>query len=600
MNEAILHRGPDDGGVWTDEHVGVGLANRRLAILDLSSNGHQPMTSRCGRYVLVYNGEVYNFGSLRDELEREGAVLRGHTDTEVILEGCARWGLARTVERLNGMFAFALWDRAERKLSLVRDRIGIKPLYYARIGTSLLFGSELKALCAHPLFDGELDRNSVDLFLRYSYIPAPWSIYRYVRKLTAGHILTLSAPDGDSESVPYWSIRTAAEQTSAISESEAIDELQTLLSEAIRLQMISDVPLGAFLSGGIDSSTVVGLMQTQSTRRVKTFSIGFADARYDEAKHARQVAQHLGTEHTELYVGNEQLLDAVPQLASVYDEPFADPSQIPTAVLAALTRKEVTVALSGDGGDELFAGYSHYRQVRDRWTLSRRIPEPLRVGAAATFDWVTANGNSTKFATLRSLLTAQAPESVGSHARSRKALLGIVKNVVEPQTAFTDRAQWPDTDDVLTRLMCLDLNTYLPEDVLTKVDRATMQVSLEARVPILDHRIVEFALQLPNSFKLRRNQNKWLLRKVLERFVPASLFDRPKMGFSVPISDWLRGPLRDWAESLLDVATVRTQGLLDPVLVRRMWDEHVEGQRDWGHVLWNLTMLQAWRSRWVP
>jgi len=602
MNDAIHHRGPDDGGEWVDERVGIGLANRRLAIIDVSSAGHQPMTSRCGRYVIVYNGEVYNFQKLSKELEHQGVTFRGHTDTEVILEACARWGLDRTLAHLNGMFAFALWDRQNETLSLVRDRIGIKPLYYARFGTTLLFGSELKALTAHPGFEADIDRDSLGLFLRYSYIPAPWTIYRDVYKLQPGHVMTFNARSLEPAAVPYWSVRDSVEHdVSRATAEEAIAELDSLLSDAVNQQMVSDVPLGGFLSGGIDSSTVVALMQAQSTRRVNTFSIGFEDKSYDEAEYARSVARHLGTDHTELYVDHKQLLDTVPHLASTFDEPFADASQIPTQVLSALTRKHVTVALSGDGGDELFAGYDHYPQLRDRWELLRRFPRPLRSISARVLEGVTGgNASGAKLATLSAVLDAESPESLGRYARSRwKAPEQVIPTLSERPTAFTDRSQWPQTENTLARLMYLDLITYLPEGVLTKVDRTSIAVSLEARVPVLDHRIVEFAMRIPVELKIRNQEPKWLLRQVLQRYVPRELFDRPKKGFSVPMSTWLRGPLRGWAETLLDVRAIQQHGILEPAPIRRKWNEHLAGTHDWGNALWNVVMFQAWYARWV-
>jgi asparagine synthase (glutamine-hydrolysing) len=613
MNEALLHRGPDDGGTWVDEHVGVGLATRRLAILDLSASGHQPMISSCGRFVIAYNGEVYNFESIRDALKQDGKTFRGHSDTEAIVEGCAAWGLNKTLERLNGMFGFAVWDRKDRTLSLVRDRLGIKPLYYARFGTTLLFGSELKALVAHPAFRKEIDRNSLALFLRHGYIPSPYTIYKGVRKLPPGHSLTLSNTDNSPESVPYWSAKSFVDvktDVGELSDDETITQLETLLRDAVRLQMVADVPLGAFLSGGIDSSTVVALMQAQSARPIRTFSIGFSEKGYNEADYASAVARHVGTDHTELYVSPQQIAESVEVLPGMYDEPFADASQIPTYLLSGLTRKHVTVSLSGDGGDELFAGYDHYQQLERRWKMLRRVPRRVRgFGASAvnsllTFQRGLRRGGQNKILNrlhnVPGILESRSPELLSHHCLSHwKSPSVVVAKSREPATVFTDEEQRPKTSDALRRMMYLDLVTYLPDDVLTKLDRASMAVSLEARVPLLDHRVVEFAMQLPNHFKIRNQQGKWLLRQVLQRYVPKELFDRPKAGFSAPIGTWLRGTLRPWAEELLGEPLKAKGDLFDSDVIRRKWAEHISGDRNWGNQLWNVLMFQAWHTRWL-
>ena len=613
MNEALMHRGPDDGGTWVDEQVGVGLANRRLAILDLTASGHQPMLSSCGRFVIAYNGEVYNYESIREALLREGKTFSSHSDTEAIVEGCASWGLKETLHRLNGMFAFALWDRKLRTLSLVRDRLGIKPLYYGRFGTALLFGSELKALVAHTAFKKEIDPNSLALFFRHGYIPAPYTIYKNVRKLQAGHVLTLSSSNDDVEGAPYWSAKPIGDETGVgqLTEDDAVTQLETLLRDAVRLQMVSDVPLGAFLSGGIDSSMVVALMQAQSARRVKTFSIGFAEKGYNEADYARGVAQHLGTDHLDLYVSPQQIAESVQALPEMYDEPFADPSQIPTYLLSRLTREHVTVSLSGDGGDELFGGYDHYQQLHRRWEMLRRIPQPLRAfGATAANSLLMIpkvlrrrpvhNMTWSKVADVAGILESDSPELLSHHCLSHwKIPSEVVAKGKEPATAFTDEEQWPKTSDSLRRIMYLDLITYLPDDVLTKLDRASMAVSLEARVPLLDHRVVEFALRVPHHLNIRNGQGKWLLRQVLHRYLPQRLFDRPKMGFSVPIDAWLRGPLRPWAEELLDETCKAKHDLLDSDLIRRKWTEHISNNCNWGRQLWDILMFQAWQQRWL-
>jgi asparagine synthase (glutamine-hydrolysing) len=612
MNEALHHRGPDDGGTWVDEQSGIALANRRLAILDLSASGHQPFFSRCGRFVIAYNGEVYNFQSIRDALRREGKAFLGHSDTEVIVEACAQWGLHKTLERLNGMFAFALWDREQRTLSLVRDRLGIKPLYYGRFGATLLFGSELKALVAHPSFSGQIDRNSLALFFRHGYIPAPYTIYKDVKKLPPGHCVTLSSTFDSLGSSPYWSARRLGGNETTmdqLSEEEAISRLDSLLRDAVQLQMVSDVPLGAFLSGGIDSSTVVALMQSQSTRRIRTFSIGFAEKGYNEADYASAVARHLGTEHMEMYVSPELIAESVRKLPEMYDEPMADTSQIPTYLLSKMTREHVTVSLSGDGGDELFGGYDHYAQLHRRWTMLQKVPRSVRAFGAKAVSSLLSAGNVSRhrgnnkmlvrLCNVPGILESHSPELLSHHCLSHwRTPAAIVADSQEPATVFTDEEQWSTTHDPRQRMMYLDLVTYLPEDVLTKLDRASMAVSLEARVPILDHRVVEFAMQVPMKWKFRGQRGKWLLRQVLQRYLPRALYDRPKMGFSLPIGEWLRGTLRPWAEELLEEPLVIQNDLLDAAVIRRKWAEHLSGSHDWGQQLWNALTFQAWCRLW--
>jgi asparagine synthase (glutamine-hydrolysing) len=611
MNDLLRHRGPDDGGIWVDEQAGIGLANRRLAILDLSSSGHQPIFSRCGRFVIAYNGEVYNFESIRQELKEEGKTFRSHTDTETIVEACAAWGLPKSLERLNGMFAFALWDRMERTLSLVRDRIGIKPLYYGRFGTTVLFGSELKALVAHPAFKREIDRNSLALYFRHGYIPSPYTIYKGIRRLPPGHSLTMSSTGDSLESSSYWSAKSfEVFDDDQLSDDEATTQLEALLRDAVRLQMVSDVPIGAFLSGGVDSSTIVALMQAQSAQRIRTFSIGFVERDYNEADYATSVARHLGTDHLNLYVSPEQIAESVEKLPEMYDEPFADSSQIPTYLLSRLTRQHVTVSLSGDGGDELFGGYDHYRQLHRRWKMLRRVPRPLRsLGAKAVQSFLRSpdvfhHGGNYKlwnmFRNVPGILESDSPELLShyclSHWRDPSAVVNASR---EPVTVFTDEDQWTKTADPRHRMMYLDLITYLPDDVLTKLDRASMAVSLEARVPLLDHRVVEFAMQLPSRLNFRNHEGKWLLRQVLQRYLPKNLYHRPKMGFSVPLGAWLRGVLRPWAEELLGERLHAQSGLLDEVSIQQKWIEHVNGAHDWGQQLWSVLMFQAWYRRWL-
>jgi asparagine synthase (glutamine-hydrolysing) len=625
MAAQIVHRGPDDHGTWSEPETGVAFGFRRLAILDLSPNGHQPMHSSSGRYVAAFNGEVFNFGALREELAGRGHAFRGGSDTEVILAAVEEWGLAAAVRRFVGMFAIALWDRQQRRLSLVRDRLGIKPLYYALIDGTLLFGSELKSLRVHPAFSGEVDRNALALYMRFNYVPAPYSIFAGVRKLPPGTMLTLAGP---GEPLPdpeaYWSAREVAEAGQAApfrgDDGEAIERLDALLREAVGLRLVADVPLGAFLSGGVDSSTVTALMQAQSSRPVKTFSIGFHEAEYDEAVHAARVARHLGTDHTELYVTPEEARAVIPKLPSLFDEPFADSSQIPTFLVSELARRDVTVSLSGDGGDELFGGYNRYSWGRSIWQKVGRVPTGLRRAGARALTAVPAGRWDREFNRFDRLLPHRLRQrtpgdklhklaevlAVGS---PEELYFGLVSTWKSPdslvlggreyQTALSDRSQWADLDDFAQRMMFLDLISYLPDDILAKVDRASMGVSLEARVPLLDHRVVEFAATLPLRMKIRDGQGKWLLRQVLDRYVPRDLIERPKMGFGVPIDSWLRGPLREWAEDLLSEERLRREGYLNPVLVREKWAEHVSGARNWQHYLWAVLQFQAWRAHWA-
>jgi asparagine synthase (glutamine-hydrolysing) len=628
MADQLVHRGPDDSGVWVDGEAGIALGFRRLAILDLSPAGHQPMTSSNGRYVIVFNGEVYNFAELRRDLESRGHSFRGHSDTEVMLEAVSEWGLEAAVKRFVGMFAFALWDRHARVLHLVRDRLGIKPLYCGCQNKTFLFGSELKALRVHPDFQPEINRGALALYLRYAYIPQPYSIYQGIWKLPPGCILSLRAGTQTSSELsgaaPYWSAKEVYENGAASpfrgSEGEAIEELDRLLRESVRLRMIADVPLGAFLSGGIDSSTVVALMQAQSHRPVKTFTIGFHAQEFNEAAHARTVAAHLGTEHTEMYVTPKEAMDVIPKLPTLYDEPFADSSQIPTYLVSALTRRHVTVSLSGDGGDELFGGYQRYSNARRFWKNVRRFPHftrkalarVIRVCKPATYDRLIGGLASLlprlarpstvgeRMYRLAEVLTATNPEELYRQLASYwNSPAEVVLDANELPVLLTQSSDWARLADISQRMMFLDLATYLPDDILAKVDRASMGVSLEARVPILDHRVVEFAARLPISMKVRSGQGKWLLRQLLYRYVPRELVERPKMGFSVPIEDWLRGPLRDWAEGLLNQDRLRREGFFRPEPIGELWAEHLSGQRNWHGHLWNVLMFQAWREKWA-
>ena len=619
MAATLAHRGPDDAGEWADANSGVALGFRRLSIIDVSPAGHQPMVSASGRYVAILNGEIYNFREFTHELAREGSppAYRGRSDTEAMLAAIDAWGVAGAVGRFNGMFAIAVWDTVERTLTLVRDRLGVKPLYYGWAGRTFVFGSELKALAVHPDFQASLDRAAVELLLRFTYIPAPRTIYAGVAKLTPGSILTFTPRTGRTETVTYWSAASAAARGVANrfagTEADAAEAVESLLADAVRLRMIADVPLGVFLSGGIDSSLVTALMQAQSSAPVRTFSIGLEDSDYNEAPFARAVATHLGTDHTDLYVSPAEALDVIPKLAAMYDEPFADSSAIPTHLVARLARQSVTVSLSGDGGDELFGGYVRYQLGRqfDRLTP---VPGPLRRAASRAMTSFSAE-RWDRWLAHGSRVLPQALRAPGAGARLHKA--ARVLGASEPDAMYFELvSHWMDVmpgggaarapiddpgtaagiEDPVERMMLFDQVSYLPDDLLVKVDRASMAVGLEAREPLLDYRLVEFAWTLPSSMKVRRRETKPILRRVLDRHVPPHLLDRPKMGFAVPIGRWLRGPLRDWAESLLDARRLKEHEWLHAAPIRAAWAEHLAGQRDWQFHLWAVLMLQAWMS----
>jgi len=619
MTNAIRYRGPDGNGIWVDKDHGVALGHRRLAIIDVSEAGHQPMHSSCGRYVISYNGEVYNFRDLRTELLAAGRLFKGHSDTEVILEAIAEWGLVVALNRFIGMFAIALWDRDQRQLSLVRDRLGIKPVYYSGTDSIFLFASELKALMGFPGMNKSLDQDAVASFMRHGYIPAPHTVFKSVAKLEPGQILYLE-PNLNFRLERYWSLDSAVHQCQPgdqhASDADSIEALDTLLSDAVGRRMIADVPLGAFLSGGIDSSTVVALMQKHSPSPVRTFTIGFNEHEYDEARHAKKIAQHLGTDHTELYVESRAALDLVPELPRHYDEPFADSSQIPTLLVSRLTRNHVTVALSGDGGDEVFAGYNRYFYGRMLTRRLSRVPRPLRAMMATLLTRVPVAAWQRLFNLVPAHLR---PPQAGDKVHKLAGLLSesdadiyrrlislweqpaeVVSGAREYRGLLWDESVERKLPDLVARMQYLDTLTYLPDDILTKVDRASMSVSLEARVPLLDHRVVEHAWSLPMSMKLRGGQGKWLLRQVLYRYVPRLLVDRPKMGFGVPIDHWLRSELRDWAEELLSPRLLERDGLLNRDLIHRRWAEHLSGVRNWQYPIWNVLMFQAWRQAWLP
>ena len=625
MTATLTHRGPDSDGHWLDADAGIALGHRRLAIVDLSPAGAQPMQSPSGRYVIAFNGEIYNHGVLRTELDKLGIARawRGHSDTETLLTGFEAWGIQATVERAVGMFAFAVWDRQASTLTLGRDRLGEKPLYYGWQGRGssavFLFGSELKALRAHSAFAAAIDRDALCLYMRHMAVPSPHSIYQGIKKLPPGTLLTVSRQLPDAQPLAYWSGAAVAERGVAQpftgTPEQAVNALELLLEDAVRQQMVADVPLGAFLSGGIDSSTVVALMQAQSARPVKTFTIGFNEAGFNEAVHAKTVAAHLGTDHTELYVTPDQAMAVIGRLPDLYDEPFADSSQIPTFLVSQMARQQVTVSLSGDGGDELFCGYNRYSLTASLWHKLSSLPLPLRRAAAWGLTRLSPQAWSrlaahTPLAHRWAGLGDKVHRGAGVMA-SRTAgelYLRMVSNwedpasVVlggrEPATVLTGDAPALVGLSNVERMMVLDMLTYLPDDILTKVDRAAMGVSLETRVPFLDHRVVEFAWRLPLHYKLRQESSglitKWALRQVLYRHVPQALIERPKMGFGVPIDSWLRGPLRDWAEDLLGEQRLRREGYFNPAPIRQKWADHLSGQRNWQSPLWSVLMFQAW------
>ena len=616
MSDRISHRGPDDSGIWIDEQNGVALGFRRLAILDLTPTGHQPMPSADGRYFIVFNGEIYNFQSLRDELNRLGHNFRGTSDTEIMLASISQWGLKAAVQRFNGMFAFALWDRLEHTLSLVRDRLGIKPLYYGWCGKTLLFGSELKALRAHPDFNASINRDALVSFIRYSYIPAPDTIYRSIHKLPPASILTIHSQQNKdtSNTCNYWSANEVVQNGIAnpfiADDAETINTFGTLLSESLKLRMIADVPLGAFLSGGIDSTTIVSLMQKQSRLPIRTFTIGFSENGFDEAGYARKVASHLRTDHTELYISPEQTREIIPRLPTLYDEPFADPSQIPTFLVSQLARQHVTVSLSGDGGDELFGGYNRYFWVDRLWKQTSLFPTGIRNTLACglslltpqQWSWILKLANpklpnpADKVQKLTEVLSAANPMDIYLSLVSKwKQPDEIVIDGSEPIGILTNRSNWIKTRSIAENMMALDQVTYLPDDILAKVDRASMGNSLEVRAPFLDdHTLFEFAWKLPLKMKIRNGQGKWILRQILGKYVPEEMINRPKMGFGVPIDAWLRGPLRTWANDLIEENRLQKEGFLRPEKIQKKWQEHLSGKQNWQYDLWNVLMFQSW------
>lgn len=624
MTASLAHRGPDAQGLWVDPAAGIALGHRRLAIVDLSVHGRQPMASACGRYVMVFNGEIYNHRELRAQLERVGRApaWRGHSDTEVLLAAFAAWGVDATLRRATGMFALALWNRESRVLTLARDRIGEKPLYYGRIGDALVFASELKALRAYPGFDGEIDRDALCLYLRHSAVPAPHTIYRGIRKLPPGTWIQFEHAQDTPRIRTYWALEHAIDaghhEPFAGTAAEAVDRLDTVLRQAVARQMEADVPLGAFLSGGVDSSAIVALMQAQSAAPVDTFTIGFHEAGYDEAGYAKAVARHLGTRHTELYVTADHALDVVPKLPAIYDEPFSDASQIPTFLVAELTRRHVKVSLSGDGGDELFGGYTRYFLTPRLWRKLHRVPAAVRTRIAGALHALRPDHADQLAAVAQGAWGAgelrESPTRIGDrlhklgHVMTADSRIGLYRLLMssvhhperialaghEPPTPLDTVSAWPAHLSFAEQAMAIDTLTYLPTDILTKVDRAAMAVSLETRMPFLDHHVVEFAWRLPASLRLPEGQSKALLRRLLDRYVPTELIDRPKQGFCAPIDHWLRGALRDWADALLQPSRLRDEGFFDAAAVERLWRQHQTGRMNWQHQLWTVLMFQAW------
>lgn len=623
MAKAIMHRGPDDSGVWVDAAAGVALAHRRLSIVDLSEAGHQPMLSASGRYVFAYNGEIYNHAELRNELEASGKGYdwRGHSDTETALACIETYGLEKALQKFIGMFAIALWDKQDKALYLARDRIGEKPLYFGRHNNVWLFGSELKALLVHNEFSTEINQDALCLYLRHNYIPAPYSIYEGIGKLLPGSYVRLDATTNDAKPVSFWTLddHVADGKTNAFagSDAEALNNLDKVLGRAVGLQMQADVPLGAFLSGGVDSSLIVALMAEQSQQKVKSFSIGFEDAQYNEAPFAKDVATHIGTDHHELYVTAQETLDVIPKLPMLYDEPFSDSSQIPTYLVSQIARQHVTVSLSGDAGDELFGGYNRYTWGRSIWNKLSQLPYPLRSAMGASIGMLSPKAWNNLMLPLMNFLppkyqeknpgdklhkaagmfSARTPEGIYKYLVSHwPDPAALVLGGTEPQTVLTSPHDVMREMPLEARMMYLDMLSYLPDDILVKVDRAAMGVSLETRVPFLDHNVIEAAWQLPMDMRIRNGTGKWCLRELLYRRVPKHLIERPKMGFGVPLDAWLRGPLRDWAEHLLNEKRLAEAGFFDPAPIRRKWDEHLSGARGWHYHIWDILMFEAWRE----
>jgi asparagine synthase (glutamine-hydrolysing) len=625
MNVAISHRGPDSTGSWQDKNAGIVLGHQRLSILDLSIAGQQPMQSSSGQYIITYNGEIYNHLDIRKKIKEinSNIIWQGSSDTETLVEAIDVWGIDSTLKKIEGMFAFGIWDKKNRNLTLARDRMGEKPLYFGWQGKAVnkifIFGSELKALKAHPEFSGEINRDAIALQLRHNYIPAPYSIYKDIYKLLPGHYLQLKENDLSKNLLPnpksYWSSTASAiygnNNQLTLSEKNIQIELEKYLKNSVKQQMISDVPLGAFLSGGIDSSTVAALMQSQSNHPVKTFTIGFSESEYDEAKYAKKIAQHLGTDHTELYVSSQFAMQVIPKLATIYDEPFSDSSQIPTYLVSQLTKQHVKVALTGDGGDELFCGYNRYILANNWWDKFSMMPLFLRKILAYGIKSISPN-NWNNFLKLLPGLSQHV--NIGNKLHKGANVLETRKlsdlyyalsshwqnptetviNSKEPETFLTKLKPKLSGLNDYQKMMALDLITYLPNNILVKVDRAAMSNSLETRVPFLNHKLIEYVWKIPYSLKFRNGQGKWILRQILNQYIPKNLTERPKMGFGIPLDAWLRGPLRDWAENLLNEKRLIQEGYFNPKPIRDKWAEHLSEKRNWQYDLWNVLMFQAW------
>lgn len=631
MLDPIVHRGPDSGGHWIDEPASMAFGHRRLAIVDLSPGGHQPMPSASGRYAITLNGEIYNFPEIKERLASEAKLpaLRGTSDTEIALAAIEAWGLEKAVKSFNGMFAFGLWDKQSKSLSLVRDRVGKKPLYYGTTGDgSFVFASELKSFFPLPHFERRISHKALGLYLELGYVPAPLSIFDGIGKLDAGTIATFSGPSAAPRVTRYWSLMKAVAdgQNDRLRNPASVDELESLLEDATRIRMLADVPLGALLSGGIDSSLVVALMQRVCSTPVRTFSIGFAEATYNEAAFAAEVARHLGTRHEELYVTPADCLAAVPLMARIYDEPFSDSSQIPTYLVSKLARGHVTVCLSGDGGDEFFAGYNRYQLGGKLIRATGRLPGSVRRGAAAGLGILSPDAWTSLYEQIHSLLPGLGGKrvaQVGDKIHKLQSLLsgrdeldiyaGLIRQWDLDRTPLIRGGREESgTRDLLApfwdiqglspveHMMLADAMTYLPDDIMVKVDRANMTVALEGRAPLLDYRVIEHAWRMPLHAKLNSNGSKWPLRQILYKMVPREMIERPKMGFGVPMADWLRGPLKEWAGDLLSTDRLSEQGLLDPQVVQQTWQEHITGKRNWQAKLWNILMLQAWIDETRP
>ena len=628
MNSTISHRGPDTNGAWSDKNSGIVLGHQRLSIIDVSSSGNQPMQSSSGRYILTYNGEIYNYLKIRKELEMNNANIKwiGNSDTEILLESIDFWGIEPTLQKIQGMYAFGIWDQKMRRLILARDRIGEKPLYYGWQGEGnnkvFLFGSELKALKVHPEFNGQINRDAIALQLRHNCIPAPYTIYKDIYKLLPGNYLELKHTDLKKELLnypkKYWSLTSSLmygnKNQLKFSEDEIQKDLEENLKISVKKQMISDVPIGAFLSGGVDSSTIVALMQSQSNQPVKTFTVGFNENEYNEAKFAKKIAKHLGTNHTELYVSPKTAMEVIPKISTIYDEPFSDSSQIPTFLVSQLTKQHVKVAISGDGGDELFCGYNRYKMSEKFSSLFRFMPFNLRKTIASTIQSISPH-NLNKISKFIPILDQQT--NFGDKIHKGADVLNtknfsniyytlcshwkdptkIVLNSKEPGTLLTKFKPNLNYLDTQEQMMALDFLTYLPDDILVKLDRAAMASSLETRVPFLDHNLIEYVFKIPHSLKFRNGHGKWILKKILNQYVPKNLTERPKMGFEIPLGSWLRGPLRDWAENLLNEKRLNQENFFNTKLVRDKWLEHLNGKKNWHHHLWDILMFQAWLEK---